>query len=219
MISTADKKLNPLEITKSYLNELYRSFHGYDDHCDANTRAYAQKNIRTIYGEITPTGVHQLLDLLWDDFGPKSVFYDLGSGVGKVVAQVFLMTEVKRAVGIEGLPSRHEQALQVKNTMHLEVPEFFMKPARKLDFLCENFLNHDLKDATIIFTNPVCFGTELRTKLEIKMQTLKSLTTLISLMPMDRFENQNGWTFWRQLPVRTSWDSRATCYIYKKLVS
>lgn len=43
------------------------------------------------------------------------VFCDLGSGVGKLVLQVFLTTNVKRAIGVELGATRHEKALAGKD--------------------------------------------------------------------------------------------------------
>ncbi|CAB9511090.1 Histone methylation protein DOT1 [Seminavis robusta] len=95
------------------------------------------------YGEITPTGVRQLLEdlelltIFEDDSNSTDkeevVFYDLGSGEGKLVAQVFLETLstchdndktkpkdraiLKRIVGIELSPARHAMAVHSWNAL------------------------------------------------------------------------------------------------------
>ena len=62
------------------------------------------------YGEISPEGVGALLARM--DVGPDSVFYDLGSGLGKVLAQALLASEARRVVGIEMASTRHRHAWQ-----------------------------------------------------------------------------------------------------------
>lgn len=60
------------------------------------------------YGEITGAGVEAFLSavpLQYDD-----VLVDLGSGLGRLVLQTACRRRIKRCVGIELAPSRHEQA-------------------------------------------------------------------------------------------------------------
>ena len=59
-----------------------------------------------LFGEITPRGVEQL----FGSFGPLPkdfVFFDLGSGVGKMATQVAIDYGARRSVGIELSKSRH----------------------------------------------------------------------------------------------------------------
>lgn len=62
------------------------------------------------YGEISYEGLHALLEHM--DVGPNSVFYDFGSGLGKVVAQCFITSGARKVVGIEMAETRHSQAWQ-----------------------------------------------------------------------------------------------------------
>jgi len=59
------------------------------------------------YGEITALGVRQLAHAMGIDTGEPVAFMDLGSGVGKLVAQVYLeWASVHNATGVELSPMR-----------------------------------------------------------------------------------------------------------------
>jgi Histone methylation protein DOT1 len=83
------------------------------------------------YGEITSTGARQLLEdmellsLLDDKDKEHVVFYDWGSGEGKLVVQVWLELEsgVDKIVGIEMNPGRHAMALHAWSQLqdHLQL--------------------------------------------------------------------------------------------------
>ncbi len=62
------------------------------------------------YGEISYEGLQALLEHM--DVGPDSVFYDFGSGLGKVVSQCFITSGARKVVGIEMAETRHSQAWQ-----------------------------------------------------------------------------------------------------------
>merc|ERR1711963_964671 len=65
------------------------------------------------YMETAAEGVPVLLDAIasfGENLGASDTFVDLGSGLGKLVLQVFLTTDVGRAVGIEIIEERHHLA-------------------------------------------------------------------------------------------------------------
>ncbi|CAE7405420.1 unnamed protein product [Symbiodinium pilosum] len=62
-----------------------------------------------VYGELTANGVRQLSAFLGLDEAKDASFVDLGAGVGKVVAQIFLENpRVRRVLGVELSPTRAE---------------------------------------------------------------------------------------------------------------
>lgn len=66
------------------------------------------------YGEVTLSGganmIHAVSNLTKEPLGPADVFYDFGSGLGRLVLQVFLTTGVGRAGGVELGAGRHRAA-------------------------------------------------------------------------------------------------------------
>ena len=105
------------------------------------------------YGEITSTGVRQLMEdmsLLKTDtmasFGKEAVggeeqviFYDLGSGEGKLAVQILLETlttcndrvQLQKIVGVELSPARHEMAVDSWNKLQ-EI--FFPKDTKNVPY-------------------------------------------------------------------------------------
>lgn len=65
-------------------------------------------NITETYGELLPESVSKLINAV--SITEDDVFLDLGSGLGKVVSQLFLQTKVKESRGIEINPQLHAQA-------------------------------------------------------------------------------------------------------------
>jgi hypothetical protein len=61
------------------------------------------------YGELTVEGAARLFEQL--DLGQHDVFYDLGSGDGKVVLLAAVLCGVERSVGVELDPDRHSLAV------------------------------------------------------------------------------------------------------------
>lgn len=74
----------------------------------ARTNSNRRHNLT--YGEVLPESIE--IDVLphLGELGPDDVFYDLGSGTGKIPLQVALQTRVGRSKGVEFARSRHDAA-------------------------------------------------------------------------------------------------------------
>src|SRR5262245_39069772 len=94
--------------TRQIINRIYQDIEGFEI-----PRADAQNVFKSkgspVYGEINHQALNKLLRHL--KLGPHDVFFDLGSGVGKVITQTLLTTRVKLAVGIELSKNRHQDAV------------------------------------------------------------------------------------------------------------
>lgn len=91
-----------------------------------------QPDAGLIYYQPTPARV--MLDLV-DHAGlaPEDVFYDIGSGMGRAVILVHLLSGV-RARGVEIDPARHQYALDCANQLRLSGVEFLNADARDIDY-------------------------------------------------------------------------------------
>jgi precorrin-6B methylase 2 len=76
--------------------------------------------------------------------GKNDVFYDLGSGNGRLVVDVVKKTKAKRAVGIE--VDYHRFCNSVRYAQR-EVP----KQLDRIEFYCANYYSFDFLDATVIY--------------------------------------------------------------------
>lgn len=121
----------------------------------ANSLTYGEINdvqcLRHVFGYLEE---HQLMSRE----SRESVFYDLGSGSGRVVIAAALLFPFARCCGIEILTSLHGIAEMIKD----EYQRFFASPV--IEVYHGSITDLALKDWTdgdIIYVNSVCFSNEL----------------------------------------------------------
>lgn len=95
------------QTTNSQFLKYYKGITGYQISEQESARLRKKDN-GPVYGEITFGSVERVHRIL--DVNSKDIFVDLGSGVGKAVAQTFLNTKCKLSIGIEVSKERHEKA-------------------------------------------------------------------------------------------------------------
>lgn len=145
-----------------------------------------------VYGEILYESCAVLISEM--RFTENDVFYDLGSGLGKFITQVYLTSPVKKAWGIEFSENRFERAQKAtQNLSKIGTTSFefenkmrkvFGKDAlakpknKKFGFDNMDMLKADLSDATVVFTCSTCFGPEFMQKLADKLAANNGLRIL-----------------------------------------
>jgi len=144
--------------------------------------------------------------LLHDD-----VFYDLGSGTGKIPLQVVLQTGVARAVGVEFAKSRHQLAHDAYAVMRerpaaelqagiarlvaagaalpagwtpATVASRLKDASTRVEAVCANFLTTDLSDATVVFVNNTVFEPCLMIPLLEVLAALPRVRVVMTLRPL-----------------------------------
>lgn len=192
------------QLCHQYLDILYRNVHGYQL---SNRNKGAP--ITESYGEILSPSAAKLFNYL--QLTENDVFIDLGSGVGKMTAQVFLQTKVRKAVGIELLPQLHAPASAVAKQIQTELPELFAY-GRQLEFILGDFLQTSFVDATVLLLCSVCFTQPLLNQLGEIINALPKVHTVLSLRPLN---NLTRLRFIKAIRVECSWDT-ALCYVYQK---
>eukprot|EP00977_Amphora_coffeiformis_P010436 scaffold2438_cov167-Amphora_coffeaeformis.AAC.12 len=134
------------------------------------------------YGEITPRGVRQLLShmQLYDGDYDDVVFLDLGSGVGKLVVQVYIeVPTLSQSIGIEMASSRHANAIQAWNSVKDETESLRQSVCGDSNMLSVNnvtleqgdMFEMDLNDVTHIYISSPCFGSLVMDRLALKLAT------------------------------------------------
>jgi len=229
------------------IQELYHWYDGYD--CSqAETRgldnAVEDKNwlVRkmrgpeaSVYGEVLPEGVQAVLDTIEAEMPLSSsdVFYDLGSGTGKVCVQVSLMTPCKKACGIELSETRHKHALRAL----AEAKELSTNPQRRkekeIEFLrdmveAENtgrlvleqgdIMDLTYKDGTHIFAASTTWPDKLMSVITKNLSTglpkIKTFSTLRE--PEDVDLNLHPHVYlWKKIKVDVSWTDSAEMHIFR----
>ncbi len=160
------------ETSKAFIDRMYQSITGFKIPKEEKVQL-KEAGASSTYGEILFDSLKIILDDL--QLTDQDVFYDLGSGVGKSVVQVFLTTPVKKAVGIELSPTRCARARQAEQILKKEDKV----PLDKEFSLCEgNFLETDLNDATIIYMGSTCYQSELMQAITEKLSAVPAQNNL-----------------------------------------
>ncbi|MFA5074637.1 MAG: methyltransferase domain-containing protein [Candidatus Babeliales bacterium] len=198
-----------IEQNKLYIEKIYQDVSGFGI-SGKESKFISDKGGNSTYGEITYESVENLIKSLKLD--KKSVFYDLGCGVGKAVLQVYLNSSVKKSVGVELSKTRIEKAKTLKKQLKLDKK---LAENRKLKFFEENMTKISLKDATAIYMCSTCFSDELMSDMTNKMgkECKKGLkvATLRTLPAHDAFKKID------ELKLPMTWSNSSSVYIYEKI--
>lgn len=158
------------------------------------------------YGEITDKGVQMLIH----ELNPKKsdVFYDLGSGGGRMVLKMYLDSPIHRAVGIELSPTRHAIALKAQEKLKELGQEI---SGKILEFRNADIQKARIQDATIIYVASTCFSDEFMQKLTTKLAALKKGLNVLTLRQLPKHE---AFTLVKELRVPMTWGADVSVYWY-----
>jgi hypothetical protein len=191
------KKLEKLE-------KIYQGESGYLD-----TGHYNKKFVYT-YGEMTWKGI-QTMYSIFHQIHPISqyplhrrVFYDLGSGIGKLVLG---MAELGvHSKGIEMIEERNQIACHAKSKLPQSVQQ-------RIELTCGSFLDHSIQDAGWIFISNLCFpekvNKELADKLDEETQS-KTLILCSKEMPFHQFILK------AKKMLEMTWSNQSQVFLYEK---
>lgn len=112
-----------------------------------------QDAVEYVYGEIHFTSFIALLSLTKPD--DKTVFYDLGSGVGKAVIACAMVFRVQKSIGFEWFESLHNSACEQQQRLSCIPGYAFI--SETVAFFHADLLTATLRDATLIFINATAF--------------------------------------------------------------
>jgi len=134
------------------------------------------------YGEICSSSVVKLLDLVGARPGQR--FYDLGSGLGKVVVLAWLLG--LNATGVELVHERWDAAcaaLDHARSTGMRFPD----ESNQLSFLHASFFDVDFSDADILFTNSLLFTEKMMHGLSLAVQRMKPGSKILTINPIMAF--------------------------------
>jgi hypothetical protein len=190
---------------RAVLRRIYRDEHGYElDEAD-EARVLATSSSPT-YGEIMPTAIDRLVEHL--RMGEDDVFYDLGSGVGKVVLQVALRAPIRRVVGVELARSRHRIARRMLDAVRATG----LVRARECELRCADFMRVPMGDATVVYTCSTSFSTPFMNELCARLARLTTGLVWVSTQDVD----ENPWFVLEDvLRLDMSWRRRSKVHVYR----
>lgn len=192
-------------LCQEYITALYQGETGFVSYEPGEKEAHAEKKIYLTYGEILYPSVNTIIEYL--DIKEDDIFYDFGSGVGKVGLQFFLKSPVKKVSGIEFSVKRHLVAEKIYKQVQREFPELFLNN-RSLKSIQGDFMQADIRDATIIYTCSTCFSEELLAELGALFDQCPNLRYIVSMkplpvkLPLDTI-----------LEIECTWD-KTKCHVY-----
>ena len=158
---------------ESAFYDLYQTVNGFQI---SHAARKAQDAFAYTYGEIECRHFVALLSLAHPN--TQTVFYDLGSGIGKAVFACAMVFPVQKSVGVEILLPLHLTACQQKNRLR-HLPQY-AAIADKIELRHADFLETGLEDATLIFINATAFFSPLWEELGARLHQLTSLQTVIT---------------------------------------
>jgi hypothetical protein len=195
--------INTNTLCQQYLHLLYQNIYGHGVSDRQNT------NISETYGEI----LYKSMDVLLSEIplSAQDVFFDLGSGLGKVVIQVFLNSAVKESCGIEIIPELYQKSHLAAQKVQHELPDFYLG-GRKLTFLLGSFLDISLATASVVLIGSPCFSQDILYPLGKIIDSMPSIHSVLTLRPIGTLKH---FSFKKVIRIECSWDT-ALCYVYKR---
>lgn len=192
---------------KQIFNRIFKDLSGFD--IPKNEEALIKQSKGSpVYGEINFTATKKLLDYL--KLKRDDCFYDLGSGVGKMVLQTLMHTKVKKAVGIELSKERSDcSKIALKRSL-----EWFPDFKTRASFLNKDLMNVNLKDATVIYTCSTAFSIKFMKEIINKLSTIKGPLKVVSLQD---FPKNNHFELVDILKLDMSWIKKTPVHVYKKI--
>ena len=167
------------EMIQTYFETMYTDFEK-----DIKQSLFAKGD--QIYDELYYYSIVHLLQHL--EVTDIDHFLDMGSGLGKLVFQVFLTTHAASVTGIEIHPQRHAIAAKIKNRMAEQLPEMFAQK-RQLNLLEGDFLKQDFYPTTIVYICSVVFSLGLLNGICKKINTMDSVKKIASLRKLPTLNN------------------------------
>lgn len=115
----------------------------------------------SVYGELTFSGFEIILKKFHNHFNKDAVFYDLGSGFGKVISHASIRTDIKKSIGIEYDPKKAKKSKKM-----IERVKF---PRSVPEVIQGDIFEQDLSDATVVYIDNTQFHPEFLKKLANEM--------------------------------------------------
>jgi len=124
------------------------------------------------YGEVTYAGMKSLYDSF--QIGQKDVFYDLGSGTGKLVLYVALRGEASKSVGLEAGERRHRSAEKASQRLDEELDaqtangtdgnRLLRAPCGEHEVVCADISKMKYEDVTVVMICNLCMSMGLQSR-------------------------------------------------------
>ncbi|MCH9688168.1 MAG: hypothetical protein K0V04_42445 [Deltaproteobacteria bacterium] len=197
--------MSPRPDPRRLIRRLYRQEHGYDV-SDADEARVSATRASSTYGELLPAATNKLATHL--ALGKRDTFYDLGSGLGKVVLQLAVSRPMAGCFGIELVRSRHRVAVG----MLRRVQQLGLVRTRACGFRCSDFMRARIGDATVVYSCSTAFSTAFMNELAARLATLDHGLRWVTTQDVD----DNPWFRLESIfRLDMSWRRRSKVHVYR----
>lgn len=166
------------------------------------------------YGELTSSGLEDLLKYLKEAGITFNDFIDIGCGKGRAVLYMSAFDNIRKSIGVELVTERANHAKDVMNKMRGKY-KYFLNSAEIIegDFTKLNYNNMFSKDDnTLIWISNLCFSEEVNGKILAKIQNEFGDNVVICCSR--ELPHNNSLKKVSQLPIHMSWDSKSNVHVY-----
>jgi hypothetical protein len=193
--------------------EVYTGINGF------NTYTIGATQDKSTYGEVTPQGIKILYDK-FKQFAPlqkvsatRRRFYDLGSGVGKVIVGMAVLNSEVECYGIENMPERARLASMAYSK--IKSPQI----QRRVHFSTDSILNPavPIRDATWIFISNLCFDADTQDALANRLQAEVQPGSIVICSRQLSFASTVFETLDKSCTIPMSWSNTSSCWIYRRV--
>ncbi len=161
-----------------------------------------EKQLEDEWGPANALSKSEAIKMLrWIKLKKTDVFYDLGSGHGRIVRYAVKYGKVKKAVGIEHEDERFCKSRDIsKKTMS-------KNQLRKIEFWLGDMEDFDISDATVIYEGHEPFEEDKMYRKLLKgkkgVKIIKRHLPLIGYRPIDALRSKKGsWFFLMKTPLK-----------------
>jgi hypothetical protein len=195
-------ELTPRQI----MNRIYKDICGFEIPKDDEQQVRKSKG-SPVYGEINHISIAKLLEYL--NLSKQDIFYDLGSGVGKVVVQTALFSDVKKAVGIELSEQRHRDAQMALDRAILWEPSI----KKRCELKNADLMETDLSKATVVYTCSTAFSARFMNQVTKRLAKFTHDFRLVTLQDLPFSKN---FLLVDTIYLNMSWIRHTPVYIYRR---
>jgi hypothetical protein len=206
------RRTNP----KINFNDLFKNLSGFGLHNTYNDGVEENELIVPTYGELTEPGYKTMIKNIKTN---EYDFYDLGSGIGKVVFYSVFLSQFKKSSGVEIIEGRAKQAINAKQ--RALSPGYHHNNKKLKNRIANMSLTHGSMFKKSFFTNPkpcvyflssLCFNENMKQKLAYYFNTYRKniKTHIFSSKPLDITVHSTYST----VSVEMSWSSSSLIYHY-----
>ena len=158
------------------------------------------KDLKTTYGELKKIAVDKLYNFIKTkmDINSESVFYDIGSGNGKIVLHFSLISDFGKLIGVELDRVRYLYSEHIRERVN---------PDSNVEFINDDIRNIDFSDANFVFVNDLLFD---ESDVEFIVSKLTPGTHLVSIA--DNFLTPD-----EILDLEPSWQETSLPFKYYKI--